>query len=392
MNIAHILSSFHIGGGERVALDLARHQVQQGCRVLAVSLGPPPDGPLAQEFRRIGAQIRTLPNRGRGLDVGLVVRLTQRLRSEGIEVVHTHNPLALIYGGPAARFAGAVAVHTKHGGNPTTNRRLWLRRIAGLFADRYVAVAPLVARSAVESVDCAQEKLCVVKNGIDVELFRPHPAARREVRAELGIPEGALVVGTVGRLSPEKNQRLLIDAMAPLLDPMRRLVLIGDGPERGALEGHVSSRLGPRARFVTFTGARADTHRLYPALDVFALTSHREGLPLVIPEAMACELPVVATAVGGIPDVIEHELSGLLVPSGDELGLSLALQRLLEDRSFAQAIAGRVRKLAVDRYSVERMARDYFALYENALRRRGRRATIRSGGAPDRAMASGTAA
>ena len=117
MIIAHVLSSFGVGGQERVALDLAAAQRARGHTVIAVSLAPPPEGPLADEFRAVGAEVIDVP-KGPGTDLTLVPRLAWALKRRQVEVVHSHNPLPLIYGAPAARLCGAVAIHSKHGVNP----------------------------------------------------------------------------------------------------------------------------------------------------------------------------------------------------------------------------------------------------------------------------------
>jgi glycosyltransferase involved in cell wall biosynthesis len=185
--------------------------------------------------------------------------------------------------------------------NPDRARRLWLRRTAARLVDAYVAVSPALRAAALTNGDCDAKRLRVVSNGIDVTRFAPNPEARRSVRRELGIPDDAWVVCTVGRLAPEKDQAMLVDAVAPLLDERRRLLIVGDGPERDALREQIA-RTG-KGSYVYMTGARSDVERILAASDAFALTSRTEGLPLVLLEAMATALPVISTAVGGIPDL-----------------------------------------------------------------------------------------
>ncbi|HTM46915.1 MAG TPA: glycosyltransferase, partial [Polyangiaceae bacterium] len=309
MIIAHVLSSFALGGQERVATDLARLQQQAGHTVMAISVAPLPEGPCAAIFRSSGVRAITIAKRFR-LDPILPVCISLFLKRNHVTVVHTHNPHALIYGAPAARLAGAVAIHSRHGMNPDRPRRLWLRRTIARLCDSYVAVTPSLATVAVENGDCLAARLRIISNGIDVTRFSPNQQARSEMRRSLGIAETAWVVGTVGRLAPEKNQALLIDAMAPLLGPDRELVIVGDGPERKALERRIAAL--PQRRHVHLLGARDDVEHILPAFDAFALTSHTEGLPLVVLEAMATGLPVISTAVGGIPDIIQHGVTGLL--------------------------------------------------------------------------------
>src|SRR5258706_1110478 len=252
--------------------------------------------------------------------------------------------------------------------NPDLLRRLWLRRAAAELVDAYVAVTPALAHVALRNRECDPATLSVVPNGIDVGRFVPNPVARQQVRAELGIPEHAWLVGTVGRLAEEKDQALLVRAMAPLLDERHRLVIVGDGPQRETLKGLIA--LTQRAEFVTLTGSRPDVERLLCAFDVFALSSRTEGLPLVLLEAMATGLAVVATSVGCIPDVVERGFTGLLVGAGDVTRLRGELSSLAGDWRLAQRVGQSARRRVLRRFSVERMAADYEVLYANLLQRR----------------------
>ena len=363
--IAHVLSSFGLGGQERVALSLSRMQREAGHRVLAVSLASPPEGPLAASFHEAGVVTDSVPKHGPSVDPSLPVRLATLLMSHGVDLVHTHNPHALIFGAPAAAMAGAVTVHSKHGINPDGERRQWLRRAASRFTGAYVAVTESLARVALDHQECSPERLSVIANGIDLTQFRPNPEARQRIREQLNIPAGAWVIGSVGRLSPEKNQALLLQAATPMLDQRRLLVLVGDGPERAALAARVDDSL--RGEFVRLTGARDDVADLLAAFDVFVLTSNSEGLPLVVLEAMATELPVVATAVGGLSDVIDDHVTGYLVPPGDATALTRQLAWLSTRPAQAQLVARCARKTVLDRHSLERMATEYGALYERLL-------------------------
>jgi glycosyltransferase involved in cell wall biosynthesis len=366
LSITHVLSSFGMGGQECVALDLAKLQRAAGHRVRVLSLAEPPDGPMAERFRAVGAVTETVPKRGPSFDPTLALRVAQSLTKAGADIVHTHNPQALVYGAPAATLAGKRSVHTKHGVNPDSNRRMWLRRVASSMVDAYVAVTPTLARVAVERHECDPTQLHVISNGIDTARFAPNPAARERLRSELGIPEGAWVLGTVGRLSPEKNQGLLIDAMAPILDPRRHLVIVGDGPDRGALLERARATLRPE--LIHFTGARDDVEALLAGFDAFALTSESEGLPLVVLEAMAVGLPVVATAVGGVPDVIERGRTGFLVPASDRIALMKELLLLTTRAHATEEVAAAGRRMVLERHSTEHMARDYEQLYRRILR------------------------
>jgi glycosyltransferase involved in cell wall biosynthesis len=369
MRIAHVLSSFGMGGQERVALDLASGQLARGHEVTAVSLAPPPDGPLAAELAARGIALRTVPKRD-GFDPTLPIRLALHFVQLHLDIVHTHNPQPLIYGALASKCARAGVVHTKHGANPDGGRRLRLRRAAARFADVFVAVSETTAEIARRNREVGERKLRTIPNGIDLSRFFPDASARAEVRRELGIPEDAWVAGTVGRLAPEKEQALLILALAPLLANHsarpRHLLIVGDGPERARLEDAVAA-LGEPGTRVHLTGARKDVPRLLRALDAFVLSSSTEGLPLVIPEAMASGLPVVSTAVGGIPGVVEEGETGFLVAAGDGAALAARLERLASEPALVERFGRRARQIALDRYSADRMVRDYLDVYGEIL-------------------------
>ncbi|MEO8846718.1 MAG: glycosyltransferase [Kofleriaceae bacterium] len=355
--IVHVLSSYGVGGQERVALDLAIGQLARGHRVAVISLAAAPDGAMADEFRAAGVTVDRVVKRG-GLDVTLVPRLALAFRRHHADVVHTHNPLPLIYGAPAARLVGARAIHTKHGKNPGTRGLYALRRAAGRLVHAFVAVSETTAEQARQQRDATS--IHVIPNGIRLDRYAPDPRARVEIRAELGLGD-AWVVGTVGRIDDNKNQIMLVRALAPVLGPSHRLVIVGDGPARASIEAEVAKLHAPSA--VVLTGRRMDVPRIVHAFDVFALSSVLEGLPLVVPEAMAAGLPIVTTAVGGLPAVVDEGHTGLLVPV-DEAAMRQALARLAADHALAHQLGANARTIALERYSSDRMVDAYLALYE----------------------------
>ena len=367
-SIAHVLPTFGMGGQERVALDLAVGQHARGHRVMGVSLAEGTAGPLADEFRAHGIAVhsRTKWPRRVGIDASLPLRLALLFRAQGVDVVHTHNPQPLIYGAPAGKLAGCATVHTRHGENPDPPLRKVLRRLSGTLADAYVAVSEETAALARQEHDAKLSKISVIRNGIDLSRFDPLRPQRLAVRQELGIPDDAWVVGTVGRAVSDKNHALLVDAMRLLPDV--HAIIVGDGALLPALREQVAA-LGLTAR-VHLLGMRRDAPRVMQAFDVFAMSSRSEGLPLVILEAMASALPIVSTAVGGIPNVISDGRTGLLVPSLEAETFANALRRVRDDGALAGRLAAEGRKLALSEYAAEVMVDRYLALYERL--RRGR--------------------
>jgi glycosyltransferase involved in cell wall biosynthesis len=362
LSIAHVLPTFGMGGQERVALDLAVGQTARGHRVLGVSLGEGTQGPLADEFRAHGIDVATRtkwPQR-RGIDLSLPARLAILFRRRGVQVVHTHNPQPLIYGAPAGKLAGCATVHTRHGENPDPPLRKVLRRLAGTLADAYVAVSEETAALASQEHDARLDKIRVIRNGIDLSRFDPMRPLRGEVRRELGIPDDAWVVGTVGRVVTEKHHELLVDAMKPLCDAGAHLVIVGDGALLPALRAKAG-------RNMHLLGVRRDAPRVMQSFDAFCMSSRSEGLPLVILEAMASALPIVSTAVGGIPNVVADDHTGVLVPPGDADALRAALSSLRADPTRAARLADAGRSLALAEYSADTMVDRYLALYEQLV-------------------------
>lgn len=357
MRIAHVLSSFGMGGQERVALDLAAAQVKRGHDVAAVSIAPLPHGELAARFEAEGIRVLAAP-KGEGFDAGLVGRLAKVLRDARIDVVHTHNPQPLAYGAPAGRLVRATVVHTKHGRNPERGRRLWLRRATGHLAHAYVAVSEATADVARANRECVPSRLHVIPNGVDLPAYAPSSEARLAVRAELGIPPEAIVVGTVGRVSVEKDHALLVRAMGPLLGAATRLVVVGDGAEMTTVRRVAE----PFAPFVALPGMRHDVPRWLSAFDVFALSSRSEGLPLALLEAMAAGLPIVSTDVGGVAEVTLRGEAARLVPPNDEEALRGAIASLLADGEGRKDLAARGRRRAED-FATDRVVDAYLALY-----------------------------
>lgn len=360
LRIVHVLGSFEVGGAEQVVLNLADHQVRDGHQVFAISLARGRVEPNEQKLKDSGVVTLHVTKPDQGIDPTLPVKLALAFKRLGADVVHTHNPLPGIYGPPAARLVGIPCVHTKHGANEASRRAAWLRRTTHRMASALVAVSQETARQSTSQGEVAST-IHVIENGIPLSAFAPNPEVRAEVRRELHIPDSAVIVGTVARLAEVKNQPLLVRAVAPLLNEGVRLVLVGDGPNRPSVEAAVAD-CGVGG-YVHFVGQRLDVPRFLCAFDVFALSSDSEGLPMVLPEAMTCTLPVVSTAVGGIPDVIREGTTGFLVPKGDELALREKLGKLISNQELRERMGVAAREDALTRYSSQVMHERYLALY-----------------------------
>lgn len=356
MRIVHVVQSLGLGGQERLVLHLSRELVRRGHEVSIISLTP--GGSLRADFAAARVRVVSLSRR-EGFDPILPTRLAAELALLRPDVVHTHNPSPMLYAVPIARGLGVHAiVHTKHGANIYGTRSLSAARVVARLVTSFVACSEGTAVTARSKELVPSRLLRVIPNGIPLGDFDPARPKRTATRRELGVPDDAFVVGTVGRLAPEKDQALLLSAVWPLLGPRLHLVVVGDGPERAALE----RATGDMAPFVHILGVRADIPELLSTFDVFALTSKTEGLPLVIPEALAAGLPVVATAVGGVADIVPPTV-GILCRSGDRQALEAAFRRLHHDAAERDAMGAAAVQYARERFSIETMTDRYLELY-----------------------------
>jgi sugar transferase (PEP-CTERM/EpsH1 system associated) len=361
----HLLSSFQVGGAETVALELARAMEASSFRVLACSLTGP--GPMAERFRAAQIEPLSLPH-SRGIpiyDFPLAGRLARVLRREGVQVLHCHNSFSKLYGAVAGFLARVPAVVcTQHavpsaGGIKAAHR---LARLVNPLASHFVAVGRHVLGAATEGGYVLADRASVIYNGIDLSRFAP---GRRERRSR----DGELVIGCVGRLSEEKRHGVIFRAVAALIadHPRVRLFVVGDGPLRPVLEEEVE-RLDLEEH-VAFLGLRSDVPELLGAMDVLVLASSTEGLPLVVIEAMASGLPIVATRVGGLPELVEEGRNGLLVPPDDPDALANALRSLLADETLRSRMGREGRRMAEERFSLAEAARRHARLYARLLGR-----------------------
>jgi len=363
--VMHLLSSFEVGGAEHVALNLARSMDAGSFRVSACSMSGP--GPMEERFRAAGietAHIDAASGPMRRLRTGL--RLAALLRRLGVTILHCHNAMPLVYGTPAAHLAGVKAVLcTRHAISLTHKPgQPWLlEKLAKPLTAHYVAVSEFVLERGVRTGRIPATKASVIHNGIDTERFAAPKGGRRRA--------WPLVIGCVGRLSEEKRHRDLVEAAAALVRDGNdlRLDLVGDGETRPPVEAQVRE-LGVEGR-IRFLGMRSDVPELLRGFDIFVLPSRFEGLPLTILEAMASGLPVVATRVGGVPELVEDGVNGFLVEPQSPAELAAAIRRLVEDADLRRRMGQAGRKIAVERFDLRVAARAHEELYRRLLARKG---------------------
>jgi len=343
-----VLAPSLVGGLESVVKMLLQGWVARGGSA-AVALALEPGEPVPagwSDLESLGVRVLPLPIPHRSY------LRERRLYADAIrdwkpDVVHCHGYRPDILAGWAAHGLGVARVSTVHGFTGVD----WKNRLYETFQIRALAHFDgviAVSRSIVSRLVAAgvpQAVIALIPNALQPEPALPREAARRE----LGLPAGEPVLGWVGRLSPEKGPDVLIDALPELQDLPVKISLIGDGRLRGSLEEQ-ARRIGVADR-VRFHGVIPGAARLYSAFDGFVLSSRTEGTPIALLEAMAAEVPIVATTVGGVPDVIGID-EGLLIPPEDPVALATGIRAILENASVARARAIRARL---------RVARDFAA-------------------------------
>lgn len=364
----------HIGGVRQYLWGLAPHLRRLGLEVEIVFLG---EGAALAETVDRGIPASEVVKRGRG-DLLAICRLARVFRARRPAIVHTHTLSTNFYGRFAAMLARAprcvTTVHSfmgellRHDPSGRVGNRLlfWQNQWMNRFADRLVAVSEGVREGLVSS-GLPPDRVRLIRCGIDLDEVGSGGGDRAEVRRRLGLAPDDWVIGSIGRADPVKDQLSLLDASLPMMQRDRsvRLVIVGEGPERPRLQARASAE--GVAEQVRLLGRVSNARSLLAGFDVYAMSSRMEGIPLSMLEAMAAHLPVVATRVGGIPEVIEDGVSGLLVPEGDPGRLGEAIDLLHSDRSLAERLAAAGRRRVEQAYDARATSRELAELYFELL-------------------------
>lgn len=373
--VFQIINSLSVGGAERVVVDLLRYMDRERYQPICVCTSYPHNTHYEVIVSRLGVPLYYLHVSSKPLNWVYNKALDELMRRYRPTVVHTHQG-AIRYALPlAAKHRTPVRLHTLHslaeyemvGGANKLVRILAFRYRIGSFIP--VAIAQEVART-IEAV-YGYKNPPVIPNGISVEEYAPNLSQRLRFRQEYGIQPDAVVVVHVGRFVGYKNHSLLLQAFARLRfkQPVY-LWLVGGGELLESMQ-QLARELGVAER-VRFWGVRSDVPALLNAADIFTLPSRYEGNPLSVMEAMAAGLPVVATAVGGVPELVEEGVSGFLTPNEDVEALTAALQRLVDNAELRRQMGEAALRRARERFDVRHTVRAYEALYEEILQRRRR--------------------
>ena len=379
--ICHIITKLELGGAQEVALYTVSH-LDRGKFQPVLIAGP--GGLLTEEARRLpGVQTIIVPSLGRRIhavsDVLTFIRLVFLLRRLKPAIVHTHSSKAGILGRWAAYCSRVpLIIHTVHGFGITPAQPTWLKRafillerMTGWITTHWITVAEADARKG-RQWGLFDSNVSVIRPGIDPRPFQSslEPMARKRLRQEFGAGPDEYLIGTVACLKPQKAPQDVVAVARRVSDlfPQARFVIIGDGELRPDIESLIH-RNGVENR-VRLVGWRRDVDRAMKSFDALLLTSHWEGLPRVMLEAVSAGLPVVATRVGGVEEIAMPGVHAQLYEAGDVVGLASGLERLIQEHK------GRDRQGTVsvqqlpEEFRLEEMVKQYQSLYDRLLSQR----------------------
>jgi glycosyltransferase involved in cell wall biosynthesis len=385
VHVAHLITLLELGGAQDNTLYTVAHLRAPFRPALICGAG----GMLDDEARSLpGIPVHFVPSLGRSIrplrDLRALLALVRILRRMRPAIVHTHSSKAGILGRLAARLTGVpVVVHSIHGygfhdGQPRVLRALLIaaERLAARCTTRFVAVSRANLQRGIEIGLFPAERAALIRSGIHLAEFDAagrDPEIRRgaALRREIGAPEGAPLVGMVACLKPQKDPLAFVEAAARVRRevPETRFLLVGDGALRDVVRRR-AARLGLGDR-LHLLGWRRDVPRIVAALDVLVLTSLWEGLPRVVPEAIAASVPIVATLADGTADLLRDGVTGLAAPLGDVAGIAERIVRLLRDPALGRDLAARARAVLPE-FDIDAMVRAQETLYRDLLREAGR--------------------
>jgi glycosyltransferase involved in cell wall biosynthesis len=361
LRILHTEWSDGWGGQERRVMS---EMIGMRSRGYQVFLATRPQCRIAEEARNVGIPVSEIAFRG-SFDPGSILKLIRLIRTEKIQIVNTHSGKDTWSGGLAAKLSGRIFVRTRHLNYPSKRN---LAHFIHYLPDQIVTCGEGIRDTLIETYGFPPQQLTSIPTGIDFEHFKAG-RGRDETRAELGIPASSTVVLIAGIIRGVKRHEIALRGLAPLIQDGVdiHLLIAGDGPMKTAMEQLASTlTIGDRAHFLGF---RDDLPDLMQASDMLLLTSRSEGVPQVISQAMGSGLAVIATEVGGVPELIQHEDTGLLVPPESPEAVSQAVRHLLDHPGLVQAMECRARDYALIHLSLDAMLDRTESLYNSLLAR-----------------------
>jgi len=365
INLLHLKTSANIGGAEVMLTYWPKYLSKEKFNQFVIFAE---DGPLVKIIENLGLKVACFTDLKGVKGITLLPKLIRFIKNNKIDIIHAHGARVNMWGSMASILTGVPIIATEHGIDLWRHSN-YLFNILDRFSAKVnkfrIGVSQAVC-DMLKKIGVDQAKIICIENGIDVDRFNISVDISSKKR-ELGISERATVIGTVGRLVEQKGHRYLLEAAKMVVNkfPDAKFIIIGDGPLRGELEEQALN-LGVKENIV-FTGGREDIPELMAIMDIFVLPSITEGLPLVLLEAMVSKKPIIGTRVGGIPEVIEDGVTGLLVEPANSGGLANQIAILLMNAVDRKKMAIEACRMVRKKYNAKSMILKYEAVYERAL-------------------------
>jgi len=382
IRVLHLITRLIVGGAQENTmltasfLDKSRYEVE-------VWSGPQTgsEGSLKEEYRKRGIKLEFIPELVREVnpvkDFLALFKIIRKLKRQPFDIIHTHSSKAGILGRIAAKLAGVPAIfHTVHGWSfhdrmSFAERKIFiaLEKWTERFTDNIITVTDLDIKKGLDAGISKPDKYVTIHSGIEIERYRDIQVDIQKKRQELGIEEDAIIVGTVARLSPQKAPLDFVEVVANVHRsyPDVKFVYVGDGPLREIVEDRI--REHRLENVISLLGLRCDVPELLHCIDIFALSSHWEGLPRVFPQAMAAGKPIVATRIDGASEAIQHGTNGFLVEAGDVKGFSHYVGLLIKDKHLRNVMGRKGLDMIDPAFSARDMVLQISRVYDELLNR-----------------------
>ncbi len=366
--ICHVIHALGVGGAEILVDQMVRRLSDEFHCVVAVL---DEIGEIGDRLKRDGFVVEHL-HRQPGIDRGCAKRLKSFADREGAQILHAHQytPFfqAMLSRGLIGRRPVVFTEHGRHFPDLPSRKRSIVNRLLLRSCDRLIGCGGAVRQALIHNEGLPESRVEVIYNGVDLKaLGKSSPGARENIRKEFGYSSDDFVAVLVARLHELKDHQTALRAVdaARQQIPGLRLLLAGDGDQRAAIEQTIRER--GLEKTVTLAGTRQDVADLLAAADVFLMSSISEGIPLTVIEAMAARRPVISTAVGGLPELIEHGVTGFLAPSRDDAALAKSLIELYRDGSLREQMAETAAQRANEKFSLDGMLNGYRDVYRETI-------------------------
>ena len=370
IQVVHLLHKLTFGGTEQVIANLLNHSGPKAHHFICSFYEC--DEAFRKEISNWENQTFSLHKKD-GNDLSVPLKLARFCRENSIDIIHSlgwgtyaEGLLASILNWRTTRFIHSFRGKTMEDTVHIPRRRLLAQKFFSLFCNAIIVPSDVSRQEYASMIGINTDKISIIYNGVDTSKF--NRSNSNYLQNELNLPQEALVIGSVARFDPVKNIDGLIHAFAGMSPASRegcRLLLVGDGPERERLEQEAKS-LHVRDQ-VVFAGMSSEVEKFLRLMDLYVQPSHFEGVPNAVLEAMAAGLPVLATNVGGVPEIVQHEKTGLIVPPKDQAALSQAMEHLIANEGLRRTLGSQGAQIAASKFSIQKMVADYEGLFERII-------------------------